>query len=63
VRVDAERGRLEVDVDLGEREPWLPEPATHGTGRELFAAFRERVGRPDEGASVFSSPHPQAVIA
>ena len=37
-----------------EREPWLPEHATHGTGRELFAAFRERVGRPDEGASVFA---------
>ena len=46
-------GRLEVDVDLGEREPWIPEHATHGTGRELFAAFRDRVGRPDAGASVF----------
>ena len=54
VRVDAESGRLEVDVDLSEREPWIPEHATHGTGRELFAAFRERVGRPDEGASVFA---------
>ncbi len=55
VRVDAETGRLEIDVDLSQREPWLPELATHGTGRELFAAFRERVGRPDEGASVFAS--------
>jgi phosphogluconate dehydratase len=63
VRVDAERGRLEVDVDLDEREPWVPETTGVGTGRELFAAFRERVGRPDEGASVFFSPHPQAVIA
>ena len=63
VRVDAETGRLEIDVDLGEREPWIPELATHGTGRELFAAFRERVGRPDEGASVFGAPHPQEVIA
>jgi phosphogluconate dehydratase len=63
IRVDAETGRLEVDVDLSQREPWLPELATHGTGRELFAAFRERVGRPDEGASVFSSAPPQAVIA
>ena len=54
VRVDADTGRLEIDVDLGQREPWLPEHATHGTGRELFAAFRERVGRPDEGASVFA---------
>ncbi|MDA0180341.1 phosphogluconate dehydratase [Solirubrobacter phytolaccae] len=63
IRVDAESGRLEVDVDLSQREPYLPELATHGTGRELFAAFRERVGRPDEGASVFSSAPPQVVIA
>ena len=40
------------------REPWIPEHATHGTGRELFAAFRERVGRPDAGASVFSDFEP-----
>ena len=54
VRLDAETGRLEVDVDLGEREPCDPATAaTHGTGRELFAAFRDRVGRPDAGASVF----------
>ena len=53
VRVDAETGRLEVDVDLGEREPALRAAATHGTGRELFAAFRDRVGRPDAGASLF----------
>ncbi len=53
VRVDAEAGRLEVDVDLGEREPALRAAATHGTGRELFAAFRDRVGRPDAGASLF----------
>jgi phosphogluconate dehydratase len=55
VRVDAETGRLDVDVDLGEREPHIPEYATHGTGRELFAAFRDRVGRPDDGASVFTA--------
>ena len=55
MRVDAETGRLDVDVDLSEREPWIPEHATHGTGRELFAAFRDRVGRPDDGASVFSA--------
>jgi len=64
IRVDAHTGRLDVDVDLSQREPWLPELATHGTGRELFAAFRERVGRPDEGASVFApSLPPQVVIA
>ena len=49
VRIDAETGRLEVDVDLHDREPWIPEHATHGTGRELFAAFRERVGPPGRG--------------
>jgi phosphogluconate dehydratase len=53
VRVDADTGRLEVDVDLAEREPTLRAAATHGTGRELFAAFRDRVGRPDAGASLF----------
>ncbi|MBE2320267.1 phosphogluconate dehydratase [Solirubrobacter sp. CPCC 204708] len=64
IRVDAEAGRLDIDVDLNEREPWFPEYATHGTGRELFAGFRERVGRPDEGASVFApSLPPQVVIA
>ena len=40
-----------------------PSTPTHGTGRELFAAFRERVGRPDEGASVFAPAAPQEVIA
>jgi len=55
VRVDADAGRLEVDADLDGREPWIPERATHGTGRELFGAFRESVGRPDEGASIFAA--------
>jgi phosphogluconate dehydratase len=57
VRVDAERGRLDVDgVDLDEREPAPPSvDAATGTGRELFGAFRELVGRPDEGASLFST--------
>src|SRR4051812_13229959 len=63
VRVDAETGRLEVDVDLHDREPWIPEHATHGTGRELFAAFRDRVGRPDEGASVFAEHERTGVYA
>ena len=39
-----------------EREPSIRRRSpAHGTGRELFAAFRERVGRPDEGASVFAA--------
>ena len=35
-----------------------PSYATHGTGRELFAAFRDRVGRPDDGASGRSAVRP-----
>jgi phosphogluconate dehydratase len=63
VRVDADSGRIDVDVDLYEREPWPAAPSAFGTGRELFAAFRERVGPPDEGASVFGAAVPQAVAA
>ena len=58
MRIDAVEGRLEVMLDA---EEWLSrEMATadlagnqHGVGRELFASFRARVGRADQGASVF----------
>jgi phosphogluconate dehydratase len=53
IRVDAEAGRLDVDADLAAREPAGAAGEALGTGRELFAAFRAAVGRPDEGASVF----------
>ncbi|MCA1186055.1 MULTISPECIES: phosphogluconate dehydratase [unclassified Saccharopolyspora] len=58
VRLDAENGTLEVlvgDDDFAAREP-APGAVTtqHGTGRELFAAFRHAVGRADQGASVFA---------
>jgi phosphogluconate dehydratase len=56
VRVDADSGTLDVLADLDDREPAGPTvDATLGTGRELFGAFRQLVGRPDEGASVFAS--------
>ena len=56
VRVDAEAGRLDALADLSGREPSLPTvDAREGTGRELFAAFRQLVGAPDEGASVFAA--------
>jgi phosphogluconate dehydratase len=55
VRVDGEADRLDALADLDGREPATPTvDATQGTGRELFAAFRELVGRPDEGATVFA---------
>lgn len=58
IRVDAVAGRLEVLVDP---EDWRTrEPAhfdhsmsQHGVGRELFAVFRDRIGRADTGASIF----------
>ncbi len=58
VRLDAIAGTLEALVGADE---WAArEPATtdlsryhHGTGRELFAAFRAAVGTADEGAGIF----------
>ena len=66
IRLDADRGALEVlvpDEELAPREPTAGRPAAQvGTGRELFAAFRSSVGRADAGASVFRSPAEQATI-
>jgi phosphogluconate dehydratase len=58
IRLDADNGTLEVlaptaelavrktpDIDLSANE--------HGLGRELFAGFRQMVGRADHGASAF----------
>ena len=55
VRVDAAAGRLEALVEGFEaREPAAPslEANGHGVGRELFAVFRQTVGRADQGAGV-----------
>ena len=59
VRLDAIAGRLEVLADSdewAERGPAQVDlSASHfGAGRELFAVFRERVGRADCGASIFA---------
>ncbi len=58
IRIDADAGRLEIMVD--ETEFFARKPATanlakneQGTGRELFAAFRNLAGRADQGASIF----------
>ncbi|WP_397541995.1 phosphogluconate dehydratase [Roseovarius salis] len=56
LRVDGETGALEILTDgVLDRPAAAPDLAAshHGTGRELFAAFRAAVGAPDAGASVF----------
>jgi len=56
VRVDAEAGILEVLVeDFESRDLATADLASyqHGTGRELFAAFRNAVGAATTGASIF----------
>jgi len=56
LRVDGETGALEVLDEAVLERPAAPADLTgnrHGTGRELFAAFRAAVGAADAGASVF----------
>jgi phosphogluconate dehydratase len=58
VRLDAERGQLDVLVDITElsaRPAATPtETSSWGWGRELFAPFRTAVGGAERGATVFS---------
>jgi phosphogluconate dehydratase len=56
VRIDAEAGILDVQVDAATwaaRTPARPDAAAyrHGTGRELFALMRSRVSPAEQGAS------------
>lgn len=56
--LDAENGILDVLVDPVEfaaRPVSPPRPAAFGTGRELFAVFRDAVGPADRGATVFGT--------
>jgi len=58
IRLDGERGTLEVLVDPAEfasREVVIPDLSANetGLGRDLFAVFRRAVGTADRGASVF----------
>jgi phosphogluconate dehydratase len=56
--IDAEHGVLEAQVEtevLMSRPAAIHDPADHGMGRELFAAFRALVGQADTGASVLMS--------
>lgn len=58
IRLDAATGTLEVLVPAHEFTARTPAPAASpaqfGTGRELFAAFRNAVGGAERGASVFA---------
>ena len=58
IRIDADKGRLEILVDEKEFKARIPATADlskneQGTGRELFKAFRNLAGRADQGASIF----------
>ncbi len=58
IRIDANKGTMEVLVDAKEfgGRPLATKDMSdneQGTGRELFAAFRNLVGRADQGASMF----------
>jgi phosphogluconate dehydratase len=58
IRIDATKGRLEILVDTKEfaHRPIATKDMSAnevGTGRELFAAFRNLAGRADQGASIF----------
>ncbi|MEX0957360.1 MAG: phosphogluconate dehydratase [Rhizobiaceae bacterium] len=58
MRIDAEAGTLEVLLpaeELDSRDITVPDLSGNesGFGRELFAGFRQRAGRADQGAAVF----------
>ncbi|WP_367715947.1 phosphogluconate dehydratase [Nitratireductor sp. GISD-1A_MAKvit] len=58
MRLDAEKGTIEVLIDaeeLAARESAAPDLSSNqfGMGRELFAGFRQLAGRADQGAAVF----------
>jgi phosphogluconate dehydratase len=60
LRLDAPAGKLSVLVDpaiWAMREPAMADLSAshHGTGRELFGAFRAAVGAADSGATIFAS--------
>lgn len=55
IHIDADAGAVRVEADLEGRTGAAAEApdGTHGTGRELFAAFRAQVGPAESGASIF----------
>jgi phosphogluconate dehydratase len=68
VLLDAERGVLEAQVDAAQwqaRQPAMVDLSNshHGTGRELFAAFRSNALSAEQGAMTFYAAEPQATAA
>ncbi len=56
LRVDAVAGQLEILTEgVNERTPAIADLSANqfGTGRDLFATFRQQVGAADTGASIF----------
>jgi phosphogluconate dehydratase len=55
IRLDADKGTLEVLADISGREAVKADFSANefGTGRELFQAFRRITGGADSGASIF----------
>jgi phosphogluconate dehydratase len=55
IRLDADKGTLEVLADISSREAVKADLAANefGTGRELFQCFRRITGGADAGASIF----------
>ncbi|MFP4450990.1 MAG: dihydroxy-acid dehydratase, partial [Rhodosalinus sp.] len=53
IRLDAQAGTLDTTADLAARDPAAPDLSAnrHGTGRELFQLFRDRVGEARHGAA------------
>jgi phosphogluconate dehydratase len=63
VRLDAEHGVLEAEVESATWQARTPEQPDldahrHGTGRELFAAFRAQALGAEQGAVTFEPPTP-----
>ena len=56
IRLDTKAGTLDIDADLGEREPapFRPNRQNEGLGRELFAGMRAQASDAESGASVFN---------
>lgn len=57
ITIDADTGELHVDANLDERESPVADLSGNetGTGRELFAGFRQQVSGAEQGASVFGT--------